>query len=88
MAQVPFDAGDGQAAKERKVKACAAFLLAALVGQQRPAAEVEAEAKAAGFTHATIQAARARAHINSQKIGKAWIWTPPKSARRKQPVTA
>jgi hypothetical protein len=83
MARVPFDARQ----RTRKTAEAKAFLLAALNGKPRPAAEVEAEARAAGFTHATIQVARERAHISSKRQGKAWIWTPPKT-KRKQSVTA
>ena len=86
MATAPFDVGDSQA-KERKIKACMAFLQAAMAGQARPAAEVEAEARAAGFTHATIQTARERSHISSRRQGKGWVWIPPKATRRNQPAT-
>ncbi len=88
----PIDTGNSQAAeavpaKERKVKACMAFLQGAMAGQPRPAAEMEAQARAAGFTHATIQAARERLHIASKRRGKAWVWIPPRPRHQKQPVT-
>ncbi len=85
----PCKAGDGQAerqARMSKLRAAMAFLQEAMATGARPAAEVEAEAQAAGFTHATIQAARERLRIASKRKGNAWVWIPPK-ARKKQPVT-
>ncbi|HLW01878.1 MAG TPA: hypothetical protein VKT82_24705 [Ktedonobacterales bacterium] len=77
-------------AKERKIQQAMAFLQGAMAGQARPAAEVEAEARAAGFTHSTLADARRRLSIRSEKRGAAWYWIPPArraSRRKKQPAT-
>lgn len=81
MAAVPFDA-QGQAQRTRKIAEAMAFLRVAMAMGARPAAEVEAEARAAGITHTTLQTARERLHISSKRQGKGWVWVPPK--RRKK----
>ena len=81
MAKVPFEAE--KAAKRRKIRDAMAWLQGAMIAGPRPAAEVEAEAMAAGHTHTTLQTARARLHITSHRQGNQWIWTPPRT-RQKQ----
>jgi hypothetical protein len=85
MATVPFDA-QGQVQRTRKIAEAMAFLRVAMATGARPAAEVEAEARAAGITHTTLQTARERLHISSKRRDNRWIWTPPRT-RQKQPVT-
>jgi hypothetical protein len=96
MAQVPFDEGSGQAdttsaARERKIKQAMAWLQEALKdGLPRPAADLEQQARADGFTHSTLADARRRLSIRSEKRGAAWYWIPPArrpSRRKKQSAT-
>lgn len=84
-ARFTADATFGQT-RQRKIAEAMAFLRVAMAGGPRPAAEVEREGLAAGHTHTTLQTARARLSIRSQRKGNAWVWIPPRS-RKKQPVT-
>jgi hypothetical protein len=63
-----------------------AWLREALKDGPRPAKELEANARAAGIPHTTLQHARERAYIRSQRIGNRYIWTTP--AQRKQTAVA
>ena len=105
MATTPFDAGrssairaqapggqDAQEAKAermRKSKAAMAWLQAYLHGQPMAASQIEAEAARLGIAHTTLQTAKERLHIRSERSGKGWAWVPPQPAkrRRKQPVS-
>lgn len=82
MATGAFVTNDPQ--RERKVKAAMVYLQSAMTGP-RPAAEVEAAALVQGITHSTLQTARNRLHIRSQRINNQWVWIPPK---RRQKATA
>lgn len=88
MAQVPFDPGQStqtQAQRSQKIREAMDWLQVAMAGRTRPAAEVEAEALAAGIARTTLTTARQRLLIRSKRRGQAWVWIPPKS-RKKQPV--
>ncbi len=96
MGIAPFEAQESQIGSEgdqetrherqRKIKTAMAWLQGAMGNQSRPAAEVEAEARAQGIAHSTLAEARKRLHIASQKRGHQWVWVPPKT-RKKQSVT-
>ena len=74
MANRPFDADQAGAGK---IQAAQAFLRLAMATGARPAAEVEAEARALGIAHATLAEARHREHIASKRAGAGWQWIPP-----------
>jgi hypothetical protein len=74
---------------ERKVKHAMAFLREVFAdGQARQASEIMAEAEARDFRPTTVQVAKRRLHISSQRAGQQWIWVPPKprQARKKPPA--
>lgn len=84
----PIDAGESRAQRERKIKAAMAWLQAAMAGQPKAAAEMIAEASAAGIARTTLTTARGRLHIRSERRADGWHWIPPKPRqRKKQPVT-
>jgi hypothetical protein len=93
MAATPFEPGGtdatqvAQAQRARKIAEAMAFLRVAMAIGPRPAAEVKAEALAAGHTHTTLATARARLSIRSKRQGNQWVWIPPRG-RKRQPVTA
>jgi putative DNA primase/helicase len=55
------------------------FLLAALAGGPRLAAEVKTEAEAVGITEETLKRARKRVGVVAEKVGYqgAWVWSLP-----------
>jgi hypothetical protein len=57
-------------------------------GQAHPAGEIAAAASARDIRPSTLQEAKVRLRISSQRAGQQWIWVPPKTrqARRKPPV--
>jgi hypothetical protein len=58
------------------------FLRGAFAGEPRPAVEVEAEARALGISHSTLQRARDALGIVSRRQGVIWFWVPPVAAAR------
>jgi hypothetical protein len=57
-------------------------------GQPHLASEIAVAAEASDFRPTTLQVAKRRLHISSQRSGLQWIWVPPKprQSRRKSPA--
>ena len=87
MAATRFSPSNGQQTSPRKIQACMTWLAEAMQGAPQMAADMEAQGRAAGFTHATIQEARERLRIASKRQGKAWVWIPPRPRRKRPAVT-
>lgn len=80
-----METGCNPFAASHKTRDAVAFLKAELAAGPRPAKEVEALALAAGIAHSTLVDARKRLGVVSQRVGRQWIWQPPKS-RKRQPI--
>lgn len=85
MGTAPFDPGDDQAGREHKIRAAMAWLSTAMAGTSQPAAEMIAQAEAAGIARSTLTTARQRLKIRSERRAEGWQWIPPRT-RKKQPV--
>lgn len=72
---------------ERKVKQAMAFLREVFAdGQAHQASKIATAAEARDFRPSTIQTAKTRLHISSQRSGTQWVWVPPKPRQpRKKP---
>ena len=63
---------------ESKLKQCMVWLTAALMAGPQPAATLEAEGLARGFSKSTMMHAREKLHVRSERQAKQWVWHPPR----------
>jgi hypothetical protein len=63
-----------------------AFIQGTMQGQPMPAAEIERQAKALGFSHGTLEDAKHRLRVHSERQGKIWVWIPPKTRTKRAAV--
>jgi hypothetical protein len=56
--------------------------------QPRLASEILAAAEAGDFRPTTVQVAKRRLHISSQRSGQQWIWVPPKPRQTRRKSSA